>query len=78
MPETAVCAEGGCTAEVPATDENRCGGAADGGAQGCGEIFCDAHLWHSFQYGFLCADDHNGIDDRPGPDDTTKETNPHA
>ncbi len=63
------CSEPECAATAPAIPENRCGGAEDGGGHGCGKVFCGAHLWVTYQYSHLCADDHNGVEDRPGPVD---------
>lgn len=53
------CTEDGCGVQVPDAPDNRCGGP-DGGAQGCGELFCADHLWVSEQDGNLCAADYDG------------------
>jgi hypothetical protein len=60
---TAVCTEHGCIAQVRNEPDNLCGGDPSGGPQGCGEPFCDDHLYATYQYGYLCADDRNNIDD---------------
>ena len=66
---TVECSEAGCTVQVPDEPANRCGGAEDGGPQGCGQLFCGPHLFVTYQYGYLCAEDHNNVDDWPAGDE---------
>lgn len=63
------CTEGSCAALVPDEPGNRCGGP-DGGAQGCGQLFCAPHLYVTYRYGPLCNDDYDNIDD-PATDGET-------
>lgn len=58
------CTEDGCPTLVPDAPDNRCGGP-DGGAQGCGELFCGPHLFVTYRDGYLCDADYNNVEDRP-------------
>jgi hypothetical protein len=66
------CAEGACPTPIADTPENRCGGSVDGGPQGCGQLFCGDHLFHTCQYGYLCDDDYGNVDKNES------ETEPNA
>jgi hypothetical protein len=61
----AACVEDGCSTPVADAPENRCGGATDGGPQGCGELFCGAHLYHTCRDGDLCSADYGNASDHP-------------
>lgn len=62
-PTTAVCTEDGCPTVVPDQPGNLCGGSLDGGPQGCGQPFCDSHLWATRLHGYLCGGDWDNLGD---------------
>lgn len=61
-PSAPVCTEPDCPTPVPDHPDNLCGGQPDGGGQGCGQPFCDWHLYVTAHDGNLCSGDYNNID----------------
>ncbi|MGI5144811.1 hypothetical protein ACQEVC_45590 [Plantactinospora sp. CA-294935] len=62
MPDEATCTEDGCPTTVADTPGSRCGELnGEQTAAGCGELFCNDHLFATQRDGYLCAADYREL-----------------